>query len=90
MKYTGGIGIVCRNPDKIINRLYLNYNKSDYETANYDSWKDYDKCLEEIGKMKSHLILISSGASGKYLCVEASRKFGKVVLDVGSGLMNHW
>lgn len=92
MKYDGGIGIVCRNSKEVADRLFMKYGKLviGIETFDYDSWKDYDSVLEQIGNTKANLILVSAGPSGKYLCVEASRKFGKVVLDTGSALIRHW
>ena len=90
MLYEGRIGVVCRNSKDISMRLFNKYSKPDIEASEYNSWTDYYKCLDEIGKMKSHLILVSAGPSGKYLCVEASKKFGKVVLDTGSALIRHW
>lgn len=90
MKYDGGIGVVCRNANEIADRLFMKYGRRDIEFADYDSWKDYDSALDFIGQMKAHLILISAGASGKYLCVEAAKKYGKVVLDTGSALINFW
>lgn len=92
MNYTEGIGLICRNSKEVADRLFMKFGKPvlNTETCDYDSWKDYDTCLAEIGKMKAHLILVSAGPSGKYLCVEAAKKWGKVVLDTGSALIRHW
>lgn len=92
MNYDGGIAVVCRNSKEVSSRLFAKYkNKGmNSETAEYTSWQNYDGVLEAIGKMKSHLILVSAGPSGKYLCVEAAKKYGKVVLDTGSALIRHW
>ncbi len=92
INYSGGIGIVCRQSKEVADRLFMKYGKAglNAESVDYDSWKDYGNALEAIGKMKANLILVSAGPSGKYLCVEASRKYGKVVLDTGSALVRHW
>ena len=92
MNYDGGIGIICRNSKEVADRLFMKFGKVvlNAEYADFDSHEDYMPCLEAIGKMKANLILIAAGPSGKLLCVEASRKFGKVVLDTGSALVRHW
>lgn len=92
MKCPAGIGIVCRSSKEVADRLFMKYGKNlmNAETAEYDSWKDYPAALEAIGKMRTNLVLVSAGPSGKYLCVEAARKWGKVVLDTGSALIRHW
>ena len=92
MKYDGGIGVVCRNSAKVADRLFMKYGSQllNMEHADYGSWQDYPRALEAIGKMKVHLILVSAGPSGKRLCVDAARKYGKVVLDTGSALIRHW
>jgi len=92
MTYDKGIGIVCRDSKDVADRLLMKFGKPvlHAEYTDYDSWKDYDKCLSDIGHMRANMILVSAGPSGKYLCVEAAKKFGKVVLDTGSALIRHW
>lgn len=92
MNYEHGIGVVCRNSKEVADRLFMKFGRPvlNAEYIDYDSWKDYGKCLDGIGKMRANLILISAGPSGKFLCVEAAKKYGKVVLDTGSALVRHW
>lgn len=92
MSYEHGIGIVCRNSKEVADRLFMKFGRAvlNAESVDYDSWKDYSKSLEAIGKMRANLILVSAGPSGKFLCVEAAKKYGKVVLDTGSALVRHW
>lgn len=92
MNYDKGIGIVCRNSKEVADRLFMKFGKPvlNAEFVDYGSWKDYAAALEAIGRMRANLILISAGPSGKYLCVEAAKKYGKVVLDTGSALVRHW
>ena len=84
------IGIITRNASGIANRLETNFKHYLFETSIYDSWKDADRVIEEIGKMKSNLIFCAGGASMKYLCVKAARLHNKVVIDAGSALTNFW
>lgn len=92
MDYPGGVGIVCRNSKEVADRLFMKFGRNllHAEHTEYGSWRDYPSALEAIGKMKTNLVLVSAGPSGKYLCVEASKKWGKVVLDTGSALVRHW
>lgn len=92
MENSGGVGIVCRNSLEVADRLFMKYGKPalGVECAEYSSWNDYEFALEEIGKMKSHLVLVAGGPSAKMLCVEASKKHGKVVIDIGSALIKNW
>lgn len=83
-------GVVTRKAVETAERLKANYNFNACETAVYDSWMDRERVLDEIGNMKSHLILCAGGASIKYLCVEAAKIHNKVVLDAGSALTNIW
>lgn len=84
------IGIVTRNTETVSQRLKANFSHDNFETAKYDSWRDTDRAIEEIGKMKSRLIFCAGGASMKYLCVKAARLHNKVVVDAGSALTNIW
>lgn len=90
MNYSGGIAVVCRSSINISYDLGKKYNKIGIHSIDYDSWKDYDRALELISLIPAHLILVSAGASGKYLVVEAAKKTGKVVIDTGSALIRHW
>jgi hypothetical protein len=90
MKYNGGIGVVCRNSNEVADRLFMKYGRMDIEATDYDSWLDYDVAMDFVGQMKAHLILVSAGPSGKFFCVEAAKKFNKVVIDTGSALIRHW
>ena len=92
MKFDGGIGLVCRNSKEVADRLFMKYGKVglEVETCDYDSWLDFDKAIDAIGKMKAHLIFCSCGPSGKWMIVQAAKKHGKVVIDTGSSLIRHW
>jgi len=90
MSYQGGIGVVCRNSNDVADRLFMKFGRMDIEATDYGKWEDYSSALDFIGQMKAHMVLVAAGPSGKRLCVEASKKFGKVVLDVGSALVRHW
>lgn len=92
LKYDGKVAVVCRDSGKVADRMFFKWGNHllNMEHTDYDSWRDYPRALEAIGKMEANLILVSAGPSGKHLCVEASRKFGKVVLDTGSALIRHW
>jgi len=90
LQHTGGVGVVCRDSQKVANGLCDKYSIVRMEYADYDSWEDYGAALKFIGGMKANLILCSVGASGKYLIVEAARKFNKVVIDAGSAMIRHW
>lgn len=84
------MGIVTRNANEIAQRLKTNFAHEEFETSVYNSWKDKDRVIEEIGKMKSNLIFCAGGASMKYICVIAAKKYNKVVIDAGSALTNFW
>ena len=83
LKYNEGIAVVCRNSKKVAENLSAKYG-ANIISIEYDSWKDYPNALEQIGKSNAGLVLCSTGASGKNLNVEVSKKYGKVSLDVGS------
>ena len=84
------IGVVTRKAAGVAQKLKTNFAHEDFEVSVYDSWEDTDRCIEEIGKMKSNLIFCAGGASMKYLCVKAARMHNKVVIDAGSALTNFW
>jgi len=84
------IGIATRNAAEIAQKLKTNFGHDEFETSVYASWKDKDRVIEEIGKMKSNLIFCAGGASMKYICVLAARLHNKVVIDAGSALTNFW
>lgn len=88
LKYDG-IAVVCRNSDKIAEKLLNNYGAK-VIPIEYNSWEDYDIAIKKIGECDAHLILCSTGASGKLLNVEASKRYGKVCVDVGSAMFACW
>lgn len=89
MKYDGGISVVCRNSISVSEKLFSTYGAK-INPIEYASWKDYDSAMDAIGKSGTHLVLCSTGASGKLLNVQASKKHWKACLDVGSGMINSW
>lgn len=90
MKYDEGIALVCRNSQKQAAHLSEVYGTK-IHPIEYNSWEDYDNAMERIGELgKHHLILCSTGASGKLLNVEASRRYGKVCIDIGSAMFACW
>lgn len=91
LHYGGPIGIVCRRAEQVGIALGNKYGGGlIFELSNYDGWRDYEQVLISIGKMQAKLVLCAVGPSGKSLVVEAASAYGKVVLDVGSAMVNHW
>lgn len=87
----GPIGIVCRAAKRVATALGSRYGTGIiFELSNYDGWRDYEQALISIGRMQAKLILCAVGPSGKSLVVEAASAYDKVVLDVGSAMVNHW
>lgn len=90
MKCSRGIAVVCRNSIKVATNLQNKYSATPIHAIEYTSWHDYDKALEGIRKSGMQLILCAVGQSGKNMIVEAAKKYNKVVLDIGSALINKW
>jgi|SRR3990167_1246213 len=84
-----GIAVVCRNSNQMAEKLLIGYGAKAIPIE-YNSWKDYDSAMKQIGECDAHLILCSTGASGKLLNVEASKRYGKVCVDVGSAMFACW
>lgn len=82
------IAIVCRDSANVAQRMADKYGV-EVEPIEYSSWQDYSRALKDIEESTAKLILCSVGQSGKYLSVEAA-KFNKVVLDIGSAMINKW
>ncbi len=89
MKYDGGIAIVCRNSKNVAEKFLASYGTT-VVPIEYDSWRDYGSAMDAVGKSNAHLVLCSTGASGKLFNVEVSKKYGKICLDVGSGMISSW
>lgn len=83
------IAVVCRNSAQVSENLCKKYKHDNIDCIEYGSHKDYDSTLSDLSVTDAKLILCAVGQSGKYLIVEAA-KSGKVVLDVGSALVNKW
>lgn len=91
LHYGGPIGLVCRHAKQIGVALGKKYGGGlVYELSDYDGWHDYEQALISIGRMEAKLVLCAVGPSGKSLVVEAASAYDKVVLDVGSAMVNHW
>lgn len=84
------VAVVCRNAATTAANLQTKYMPPvPIQFIEYGSWQDYDRALEEIKNTSVSLVLCAVGQSGKYMIVEAARE-NKVVLDIGSALINKW
>lgn len=81
--------VVCRNSQRIAENLIRKYALGSVQAIEYSSWTDCNTALKQIKESKFNLILCSVSQSGKLMIVEAA-KSGKVVLDIGSALINKW
>ncbi len=83
------VAIVCRNAANVAFRLQQKY-KQFVLPIEYSSYDDKLIAMDIIYKSKCKLILCAVGQSGKLMIVEAANNSGKVILDIGSALINKW
>ena len=85
----GGIIVLHRSADVLANRLHDKYRVYAFG-MHLNSWKDHAGILRDIAKRPEGLVLVSGGASGKWLCVQIAKATGKVVLDIGEAMETVW
>lgn len=84
------IAVVCRNAMKVAEKLCAKYGTKTIQAIEYGGHTDIYFAMEDIAKSAAQLVLCSVGQSGKLMIVEAANRTGKVILDVGSAMINKW
>jgi len=87
---TTNLLVLHGQPERVKAALIENFGCRRIETCEVHSWKDHDAVRRAVEKSTAQLVLGSVGPVGKYLLVELARDYGKVVLDVGNGMLKSW
>lgn len=60
------------------------------ESGNFKLVGNYNECEEYIKNTNFQVYLTSCGIAGKYWLYEMSRKYNKIMLDLGHGIIRSW
>lgn len=90
LEASGGVFIIHKDYEKIINNFKKNYNlknKVTFAGFSKNKWSDNEQAIDTAVNSGMQLILYSAGSGGKIIGPKIAKTKNKIVLDIGNTLM---